>query len=94
MIPSDMMTKHVDLAHTEQYINILNLKFEAGRATIAQQLHFLEESKSSSAGRNKVFEVEPVNAQDLVRPASLGNKSGGGSEPSRGRSQTKPNSLS
>ena len=92
--PSDMMTKHVDLAHIEQYMKILYLKFEAGRASIAQQLHILEGSKSSSAGGSKVFEVEPANAHDLVRPASLGYKSGGGSEPSRGRSQTKPNSLS
>ena len=35
--PSDMMTKHVDLAHIEQYMKILYLKFEAGRADIAQQ---------------------------------------------------------
>ena len=33
--PSDMMTKHVDLSHIELYMDILGLRFEAGRATIA-----------------------------------------------------------
>ena len=53
--PSDMTTKHVDLSHIEQYIGILNLEFAAGRASIAQQLHYLEGSVSPKVGRKGVF---------------------------------------
>ena len=35
--PSDLMTKHLDQAHIEQYLDILNLKYAEGRATIAQK---------------------------------------------------------
>ena len=37
--PSDMMTKNVDQAHIELYLDLLNLRFGTGRADIAQNLH-------------------------------------------------------
>ena len=69
-------------SHIELYMEILGLKFEAGRATIAQQLHYLREGKSQSVGVHV--------GVDLVHSVSLGNKSGGGSDSSRGRSKTNP----
>ena len=89
MNPSDLMTKHVDIAHIEHYMSLLNLKFEVGRADIAQQLHVLEGSESPSAGRRKVLEAKTDNVHGHVRPVSFVNKSGGGLEPSSGRSKHK-----
>ena len=37
--PSDMMTKNVDQAHIDMYLDILKLRFYIGRASIAQNLH-------------------------------------------------------
>ena len=49
--PSDMMTKNVDQAHIDMYLDLLNLSLDAGRADIAQHLHStgtkLEQSKST-----------------------------------------------
>ena len=36
---SDMMTKNVDQAHIVMYLDLLNLRFDIGRADIAQNLH-------------------------------------------------------
>ena len=46
--PSDMMTKNVDQAHIERYLDVLNLRFGTGRADIAQNLHSMVE-KSTEA---------------------------------------------
>ena len=88
--PSDMMTKHVDLSHIEQYIGILNLEFAAGRADIAQQLHYVEGRASPKVGQEGVFNDVFVDAHVLDRSVSLGSKSGGGMDPSSGRSQIYP----
>ena len=52
-IPSDMMTKIVGQAHIDMYLDILNLRFDIGRADIAQNLHLMgekiEQTKSTSA---------------------------------------------
>ena len=37
--PSDMMTKNVDQAHFDLYLELLNLRFGMCRADIAQNLH-------------------------------------------------------
>ena len=71
------MTKHVEQAHIEQYLSILNLKYAEGRATIAQKLHVISE-------RDKLD-----NEHAHVRSAAFGCKSAGGVEPSGGRSKTK-----
>ena len=76
--PSDLMTKHVDQAHIEQYLSILNLKYAEGRATIAQKLHAISE-------RDK-----PDNEHAHVRSAAFGYKSVGGVEPSGGRRKQNP----
>ena len=60
--PSDMMTKHVDISHIEHYMNILNLKFEAGRATIAQQLQYLQGRESSLVGNGVAFDSKSASA--------------------------------
>ena len=59
------MTKHVDQAHIEQYLSILNLKYAEGRMTIAQKLHAISE-------RDK-----PYNEHAHVRSAAFGYKSAG-----------------
>ena len=61
--PSDMMTKHIDLSHIEHYMAILNLRFEEGRATIAQQLQSMTGKKSQSVGSSIVVNVKSVNAK-------------------------------
>jgi hypothetical protein len=42
--PSDMMTKNVDQAHIDMYLDLLNLRFDIGRADIAQNLHSMGEN--------------------------------------------------
>ena len=60
------MTKHVDQAHIEQYLDILNLRYAEGRASIAQNLH-------------AVFEKQELdNEIALVHSVALGCKSVGG----------------
>ena len=41
-IPSDMMTKNVDQAQIDMYFDILSLRFDVGRADIAQNLRLME----------------------------------------------------
>ena len=48
--PSDMMTKNVDQAHIDTYLDLLNLRFDIGRADIAQNLHSMGEKKSVPGG--------------------------------------------
>ena len=50
--PSEMMTKNVDQAHIDMYLDIRNLRSDMGRADIAQNLHSMgriEQSKYTSA---------------------------------------------
>ena len=47
--PSDMMTKNVDQAHIELYLDLLNLRFGTGRADIAQNLHLVGEKRKQAA---------------------------------------------
>ena len=42
--PSDTMTKNVGQAHIDMHLDLLNLRFDIGRADIAQKLHSMEES--------------------------------------------------
>ena len=43
--PSDMMTKNVDQAHIDMYLDLLQLRFDVGRADIAQNLHSMGEKR-------------------------------------------------
>ena len=45
--PSDMMTKNVDQAHIDMYLDLLNLRFDIGRADIAQNLHSMGEHRAA-----------------------------------------------
>ena len=38
------MTKNVDQAHIDTYLDLLNLRFDIGRADIAQNLHSMGEN--------------------------------------------------
>ena len=78
--PSDMMTKHVAQSHIELYLSILNLKYVAGRAIIAQQLHSMGEPSRA----------KPDNVHALDRSAAARSVSQSvGVDPSRGRSNNK-----
>jgi hypothetical protein len=71
-----MMTKHVDQSHIDQYLDLLNLKYAAGRAEIAQNLHVLNEKCVSVC----VPVCVPVHAHG--RSVALGCKSDVGVDPS------------
>ena len=45
--PSDMMTKNVDQAHIDLYLDLLNLRLGMGRAEIAQNCHSTGEKCSA-----------------------------------------------
>ena len=54
--PSGMMTNNVDQAHIEMFHDILNLRFDMGRADIAQNLHSTGEKieQPQSASRSSI----------------------------------------
>ena len=56
--PSDMMTKNVDQANIELYLDLLNLRFGTGRDDIAQNIHSMEENVDK--GRSKVESAKPI----------------------------------
>ena len=53
-----MMTKNVDQAHIELYLDLLNLRFGTGRADIAQNLHSMGEN--ADKGGSKVESAKPI----------------------------------
>ena len=46
MNPSDMMTKNITQVQIDHYVNLLKLKYAAGRAQIAQNLHYIGKQPS------------------------------------------------
>ena len=78
------MTKNVDQAHIDMYLDILNLRFDMGRADIAQNLRSMGEMAIRPVTRAK-----PANVHALVRSAALGCQTVGGVDPPSGRSKQK-----
>ena len=88
--PSDMMTKNVTQLQIDQYVNFLNLRYEDGRATIAQQLHYMEvkDSRYSDVRADSIMFLKET---AHVHSVASGCKSVDGAvETSRGRSKISP----
>ena len=97
--PSDMMTKNVDQSHIDMYLDILNLRLDIRRASVAQSLHLVVESIAKSESTSALLLedlmplrrcVKPDHVNAVVRSASSGYKSVGVLDPSSGRSKTHP----
>jgi len=72
--PSGMMTKNVDQANIELYLDLLNLRFGTGRSDIAQQLHSMGENIDKA--RSKMESAKPISCKsvtDIHRSRTLHN---------------------
>ena len=72
------MTKNVDQAHIDMYLDLLHLRFDVGRADIAQNLHAMGENiaqfESTSALRrcgNTVERAKPITSDSGVPISTL-----------------------
>ena len=97
--PSDTTTKIVDQAHIDMYLDMLNLRFDIGRASIEQNLHSVGENIARPKSTSALFLGDlmplrrcgkPDNANAPVRSAALGCKTAGGVDYSSGLLQTHP----
>ena len=57
-----MMTKNVDQAHIDMYLDLLNLRFDIGRADIAQNLHSMGENIEQRC-RKTVEGAKPITCE-------------------------------
>ena len=64
--PSDMMTKNVPSTAMELYLDMLNLKFEGGRAKIAQKLHSMGEIKGQEGQDSPLASAHPCVGVQLL----------------------------
>ena len=67
--PSDMMTNHVDQAHIELHLDLLNLRFGTGRTDIAQNLHSAWENIDN--GGSKVDSAKPISFDTDIQSRNL-----------------------
>ena len=65
--PSDMMTKNVGQAHIDMYLDLLNLRFDIGRADIVQNLHSMGENIEQSVSTSTLL------SEDLMLLRRCGN---------------------
>ena len=65
---SDMMTKNLDQAQIDMYLDLFNLWFDIGRASIAQNLHLMGEKIAWPSG------LDTVEAKRLLKSAAKRQK--------------------
>ena len=65
--PSDMMSKNVGQAHIDMYLDLLNLRFDVGRADIAQNLRLMGEKIEQSVSTSALL------SEDLMPLRRCGN---------------------